>query len=86
MIRKLIEIAPLVPYHREEASRVATAASRFDCAVKLEDCSTSINLKSVIGLMSMVITGQKPTELVCDGVDEAEAILVVEKALMKKSI
>lgn len=84
MKRKRIEMTKLIPYHREEASRVASIASRFDCAVKLEDNSASINLKSVIGLMSMVITGKKPTDLVCDGVDEEDAIVAVEEALLKK--
>lgn len=84
MIRKTIDVAPLIPYRREEAARVASCASHYDCAVKLEDPSTSINLKSVIGLLSMVITGKSATELVCDGPDEKEAAEAVEKALKAK--
>lgn len=83
MIRIPIDLKDKIPYQRLEAMHIAECASRFDSAVILTDSKATINLKSVIGLLSMAISGQEKTYLECNGPDEAEAAEAVQEALRK---
>ena len=64
---------------RERAALIASTASRFQSTLTLERDGIVLNLKSMIGLLSIPKDGQ--IWVVADGVDEKDATEAVMKVL-----
>ena len=77
MIKTPLDLAAVLPFSRDKATAIAREASRYECVITLQDPSVIINLKSMIGLLSMAIKGTAPIMLVCDGTDEEQAAQAV---------
>ena len=73
MIKLPADLSPYMPIDREKATRIATAACRYQCTLTLEKGGIVLNLKSMIGLLSQSIPKDGLMTLVADGEDEAEA-------------
>ncbi len=80
MIRVPVDLTAQMPFSRVTAAKLAQTASHFDCQLTLEGEGRIINLKSMLGLLSLPMTLPEKLSLVCDGADElaaAEAILAI---------
>ena len=84
MTRTPIRLNAHPPFTLEEATAIATLAARYDCAVLLEDARGTINLKSVMGLLSLSASMPLGAELICDGPQEGEAAEALLAALNQR--
>ena len=60
--------------HARPATEIAKNASKYNCAVKLDVQGTEYNAKSVLNIMSAGIKNNTQIKIVCDGVDEDQAL------------
>ncbi len=67
--------------HARPATILVNTASRFESEIFLGVDSKRINLKSIMGLMSLGIKSGCKIELDVDGNDEGEAVDALEQAL-----
>lgn len=70
---------------REQAALIAGTASRFQSTLTLERDGITLNLKSMIGLLSQTIPKDGQMWLVADGEDEEAATKAVLEVLLKQS-
>lgn len=83
MIRKSINLLPILPMKRQSAASIATLASRFDCTFTLEAHNVILNAKSMLGLLSMTLPENGDVVLCADGSDEEEAIRMMSELIRK---
>jgi len=82
MIRTQIDLGPLLPFTRVLAARLATISGHFHCSLTLEQSNLTVNLKSMLGMLSQTMRPSTDITLVANGTDEkeaTEAILAVIK-------
>ena len=60
--------------HARPATEIAKNASKFKCDVKLGVNGAEYNAKSVLTIMSAGIKNNTQIKIICDGVDEAQAL------------
>ena len=60
--------------HARPATEIAKNASKYTCTVKLDVQGTEYNAKSVLNIMSAGIKNNTQIKIVCDGVDEDQAL------------
>ena len=73
MIRETMNLSGITPLNREQIEHLVQVASRFAARVTFEINNRSINGKSMLGLLSLGMTGEEPVSLICEGEDEEEA-------------
>jgi len=74
--------------HARPATMLVLKASSFRCNVYLTYRDTSVNMKSIMGVLSLSIPQGQPFKVTCSGVDEEAAlqaigVVVQEVNLMK---
>ena len=60
--------------HARPATEIAKNASKYSCDIKLEVRGTEYNAKSVLNIMSAGIKNNTQIKIICDGVDEEQAL------------
>ena len=60
--------------HARPATEIVKSASKYSCDIKLEVGGTEYNAKSVIHIMSAGIKNNTQIKIICDGVDEEQAL------------
>ena len=65
--------------HARPATEIAKNASKYSCDIKLEVKGTKYNAKSVIHIMSAGIKNNTQIKIICDGVDEGQALVETVK-------
>jgi len=82
------QITVLVPVglHARPATVAVSAASRFKCDVKVAFKGRSVNMKSIMGVMSLGIPTQSEVTISCDGDDEEDAIKTIEDVLRTQKV
>lgn len=60
--------------HARPATEIAKNASKYSCDIKFDVNGKQYNAKSVIHIMSVGIKNNTQIKIVCDGVDEKEAL------------
>ena len=68
------------PITRIEAARIVQTAGTFEARVMMQHGQNIINVKSMLGLLSLCTTVTDGLELVTDGADEKEAAAAVAGA------
>lgn len=63
--------------HLRAAAVFIEAANRFRCQVHLRKDDRTVNAKSIMGLMTLAATYGSTVTVICDGVDETEALKVL---------
>ncbi|PTJ71085.1 phosphocarrier protein HPr, partial [Staphylococcus kloosii] len=61
-------------------------ASKFDSDIQLEYNSKKVNLKSIMGVMSLGVGKDAEITIYVDGSDEAEAIDAITEVLSKEGL
>lgn len=84
MTQTQIDLTAQLPFSRATAARLAQTASRFTCQLTLECEGRIINLKSMLGLLSLPLELPESMSLVADGEDEKEATAAI-LAIMGKA-
>ena len=60
--------------HARPATEIAKNASKYSCDIKLNVRGTEYNAKSVLNIMSAGIKNNTQIKIICDGVDEQQAL------------
>ncbi|MBV1709772.1 MAG: HPr family phosphocarrier protein [Erysipelothrix sp.] len=75
-----------VGLHARPATVAVNAASKFKCEVKVSFKGRSVNMKSIMGVMSLGIPTQSEITITCEGDDEVVAINTIEEVLRTQKV
>ncbi len=73
MVEKLLTVRNRAGIHARPAALIAQTANRFSAEVSLERDDTSVNAKSIMGVITMAAGYNSTLTLKADGADENEA-------------
>ena len=85
---KQISVLVIVPVglHARPATVAVNAASKFKSEVKVAYKGRSVNMKSIMGVMSLGIPTQSEVTVTCEGEDEEFAITTIEEVLRAQKV
>ncbi|KAF0425547.1 phosphocarrier protein HPr [Pediococcus acidilactici] len=72
--------------HARPATLLVQAASKFNSDIQLTYKDKSVNLKSIMGVMSLGVGQGADVTISADGDDEAEAIAALEDTMKKEGL
>lgn len=75
-----------VGLHARPATVAVNAASKFKSEVKVAYNGKTVNMKSIMGVMSLGIPTQSEITITCEGDDEEEAIKQIEDILKAQKV
>ena len=75
-----------VGLHARPARVAVNAASKFKSDVKVSFKERSVNMKSIMGVMSLGIPTQSEITITCEGEDEDTAIAAIEDILRTQKV
>ena len=78
MVEKKVTVKLKTGLQARPAAHFVQEASRFTADVFIIDGEKKVNVKSIMGLMSLAIGSGKTVILAADGQDEEEAVQVLE--------
>ena len=81
MIKRTLDLSNVTPLNRMQIEHLVRLAGRFASHILFEYKNRTINGKSMLGLLSMGVTGKAPIILTADGEDEARAIEEITRLL-----
>ena len=82
---KVVVIDP-VGLHARPATVAVNAASKFKSDVKVTYKDRTVNMKSIMGVMSLGIPTQSESVITCDGEDEEVAVHTIEEILKTQKV
>ncbi len=82
---KVVVIDP-VGLHARPATVAVNAANKFKSEVKVSYKDRSVNMKSIMGVMSLGIPTQSEITISCEGEDEEAAIAAIEEILKTQKV
>lgn len=86
MKEKTVLVVDPVGLHARPATVAVNAASKFKSEVKITFKGRSVNMKSIMGVMSLGIPTQSEVTISTEGEDEAEAITTIEEVLRTQKV
>ena len=72
--------------HARPATLLVQTASKFNSDINLEYKGKSVNLKSIMGVMSLGVGQGADVVITAEGADEAEAIAGIEETMKKEGL
>ena len=72
--------------HALPATVAVNAASKFKCEVKVAYKGRTVNMKSIMGVMSLGIPTQSEITVSCEGEDEDVAVKTIEDVLRAQKV
>lgn len=72
--------------HARPATLLVQTASKFSSEVNLEYKGKSVNLKSIMGVMSLGVGQGSDVTITVDGSDEKEAINAIDETIKKEGM
>ncbi|GAB7231516.1 phosphocarrier protein HPr [Facklamia hominis] len=72
--------------HARPATLLVQAASKFSSDITLEYKGKSVNLKSIMGVMSLGVGQGSEVTIITEGSDEEEAMAVVKETMKKEGL
>ena len=75
-----------VGLHARPATVAVNAASKFKCEVKVSYKGRTVNMKSIMGVMSLGIPTQSEITVSCEGEDEEVAVKTIEDVLRTQKV
>lgn len=82
---KVLVIDP-VGLHARPATVAVNGASRCKCDVKVVFNGKSVNMKSIMGVMSLGVPTKSEVTIICDGEGEEEAIKNIVDVLVTQKV
>lgn len=86
MVEKSFEITDPAGMHARPASALVGSLTKFQSDITLEYKGKKVNLKSILGVMSMGIPSGSTVQIAADGADENEAMETIEQVLKTQGI
>ena len=81
-----VSVIDPVGLHARPATVAVNAASKFKCDVNVSFKGRDVNMKSIMGVMSLGIPTQSEITITCNGEDEEAAITNIEDILRAQKI
>ena len=81
-----VTVVDPVGLHARPATVAVNAASKFKSDVKVTYKERSVNMKSIMGVMSLGIPTQSEITISCEGEDEDTAIETIETILKEQKV
>lgn len=72
--------------HARPATLLVQTASKFSSDINLEYKGKSVNLKSIMGVMSLGVGQGADVTISAEGADEEEAIAAIEETMKKEGL
>lgn len=72
--------------HARPATLLVQTASKFNSDINLEYKGKSVNLKSIMGVMSLGVGQNADVTITADGADEADAIAAITETMTKEGL
>lgn len=72
--------------HARPATLLVQAASKFASNINLEYKGRAVNLKSIMGVMSLGVGQGADVVITAEGADEAEAIAAIDETMKKEGL
>lgn len=69
--------------HARPATMLVLKASSFQANIYMTYKDVSVNMKSIMGVLSLSIPQGHPFKVTCSGVDEEEALLAIGRAIQE---
>ena len=86
MAEKQFKIIAETGIHARPATTLVQAASKFDADINLEYKGKKVNLKSIMGVMSLGVGQGADITISAVGGDEQEALASLEETLKKEGL
>lgn len=77
MISEKIIIKNKLGIHLRPATLLSSKALEFDSAIELKIANTTVNAKSLLGVLGAGVGQGDEVEIICDGADELEALKAI---------
>lgn len=72
--------------HARPATLLVQTASKFNSDINLEYKGKSVNLKSIMGVMSLGVGQGSDVTISIEGTDEAEAMVAITETMQKEGL
>ncbi|MGM0897074.1 MAG: phosphocarrier protein HPr [Bacillota bacterium] len=86
MVEKTFKITDPAGMHARPASALVGSLSKFQSDITMEFNDKKVNLKSILGVMSLGVPSGSHVQIAADGADEAEAMETIERVLQEQGI
>jgi phosphocarrier protein HPr len=86
MVNKTFTIIEETGIHARPATMIVQAASKFDAEISLNYNGKTVNLKSIMGVMSLGLPHGATIEISAEGNDEQEALAFLTETLKKEGL
>ncbi|MCW6652529.1 phosphocarrier protein HPr [Aerococcaceae bacterium NML191292] len=86
MVKKEFHVVAETGIHARPATLLVQTASKFSSDLNLEYKGKSVNLKSIMGVMSLGVGQGADVTITAEGADEQEAIAAVEETMKKEGL
>ncbi|XXM73324.1 phosphocarrier protein HPr [Lysinibacillus sphaericus] len=86
MAQKTFTVTAETGIHARPATLLVQTASKFDSDVHLEYKEKKVNLKSIMGVMSLGVGKDAQITIITEGSDEEEALRSLEETLNKEGL
>jgi phosphocarrier protein HPr len=86
MAQKTFTVTAETGIHARPATLLVQAASKFDSEVHLQYKDKKVNLKSIMGVMSLGVGKDAEITIITEGNDEADALNSLEETLKKEGL
>ena len=86
MEKKEFHIVAETGIHARPATLLVQTASKFNSDINLEYKGKSVNLKSIMGVMSLGVGKDAEITIYADGSDESDAIQAISDVLSKEGL
>lgn len=86
MEKKEFHVIAETGIHARPATLLVQTASKFNSDITLEYQGKSVNLKSIMGVMSLGVGQNADVVIAADGADEAEAIAAIAETMTKEGL
>ena len=84
MIEKIVTVRNRAGIHARPAALIAQTANKFSSEIILERETTTVNAKSIMGVITMAAGYNTALTLKVDGEDESEAAAAISKLFDSK--
>lgn len=86
MVEKQFKVISDTGIHARPATLLVQTASRFVADIDLEYKNKKVNLKSIMGVMSLGIGKDAEINIMVDGSDEEEALAALQQLMEKEGL
>ena len=81
-----VTVVDPVGLHARPATVAVNTASKFKSSIKISFKGRPVNMKSIMGVMSLGIPTQSEITITCEGDDEDAAIATIEDVLRAQKV